>query len=512
VSETAAIEVYPSQAAAEPAVPVSTVIAGRWAAQQAAPLRRRRTWLSRLLLIHADVFALLVAYFASERVLDAAVVPGGGFSSRGALFLLTLPVWIAGFKLAGLYDRDDEVISHSTLDELPSLLRVATVGVWLFALLSWLTPAGVSEFGQLVGFWVLVAALLPMLRGVVRWEFRRDRDFPQNTVIVGAGSVGQLLGRKFLHHPEYRVNLLGFVDADPRERREDLDELTILGTPEDLPELAERLAVERVVVAFSNDSHEETMGLIRLLKDLPIRIDLVPRLFDVIPPRLTRHTVEGVPLLTLPPLRLSASARFLKRTLDVVLSGLGLLVLAPLFATVAVMIKRDSRGPIFFRQLRMGEGDRPFWMLKFRTMVADADARKAEVAHLNRHALPGGDPRMFKAPLDPRMTRVGRLLRRYSLDELPQLVNVLKGEMSLIGPRPLILEEDRFVESWARKRLLLRPGMTGLWQVLGRSAIPFEEMVKLDYLYVTTWSLANDCRLLVQTIPLVFKGEQDGYY
>jgi exopolysaccharide biosynthesis polyprenyl glycosylphosphotransferase len=512
VSENAAIEVYPSQTVAEAAVPVSTVIAGRWAKHQTAPLRRRRTWLSRLLLVHADVFALLVAFFASERVLDSAVGPGGGFSSRGALFLLTLPVWIAGMKVAGLYDRDDEVISHSTLDELPSLLRMATIGVWLFALLSWLTPAGVAGFGQLVGFWVLAAALLPVLRAGVRWEFRRDRDYPQNTVIVGAGSVGQLLGRKFLQHPEYRVNLLGFVDAAPRERREDLDDLTILGVPDDLPELTDRLAVERVVIAFSNDSHEETMELIRLLKDLPVRIDIVPRLFDVMPPRLTRHTVEGVPLLTLPRLRLSLWARFLKRTLDVTVSGLGLLVLAPLFATVALLIKLDSRGPVFFRQLRMGAGDRPFWMLKFRTMIVDADERKGAVAHLNRHARPGGDPRMFKVPLDPRVTRIGRFLRCYSLDEFPQLINVLKGEMSLIGPRPLILEEDRFVEAWARKRLLLKPGMTGLWQVLGRSAIPFEEMVKLDYLYVTTWSLANDCRLLVQTIPLVFKGEPDGYY
>jgi exopolysaccharide biosynthesis polyprenyl glycosylphosphotransferase len=490
---------------------VPTVIAGRWAAQKAIPLARRRTWLSRLLLTHADVFALLLAFFASEHVLDAAVAPGGGFTSRGALFLLTLPVWVVGMNLAGLYDRDDEVIHHSTLDELPSLLKVATVGAWLFALVAWLSPAGISNFGQIVGFWVLAAALLPTLRAVVRWEFRRDADFPQNTVIVGAGSVGQLLGRKFLQHPEYRINLLGFVDAAPRERREDLDDLTILGTPDDLPELADRLAVERVVIAFSNDSHEETMDLIRLLKDLPVRVDIVPRLFDVIPPRLTRHTVEGVPLLTLPRLRLSASARFLKRTLDLTVSGLGLLVLAPLFATMALLIKLDSRGPVFFRQLRMGAGDRPFRMLKFRTMVVDADELKAEVAHLNRHARPGGDPRMFKAPLDPRVTRAGRFLRRYSLDEFPQLINVLKGEMSLIGPRPLILEEDRFVEAWARKRLLLKPGMTGLWQVLGRSAIPFEEMVKLDYLYVTTWSLANDCRLLLQTIPLVVKGERDGF-
>ena len=140
-------------------------------------------------------------------------------------------------------------------------------------------------------------------------------------------------------------------------------------------------------------------------------------------------------------------------------------MLRPLFVAVAVAIKLDSRGPVFFRQVRMGRGDRTFRMLKFRTMVVDADARKGEVAHLNKHA--GGDERMFKAPNDPRVTRVGRVLRRYSLDELPQLVNVLQGEMSLVGPRPLILEEHRHVGGWGRERLDLKPGITGLWQVLG---------------------------------------------
>jgi len=143
-------------------------------------------------------------------------------------------------------------------------------------------------------------------------------------------------------------------------------------------------------------------------------------------------------------------------------------------------------------------------------MVHDAELKKPELVHLNKHAWPGGDPRMFKIPRDPRVTPAGRLLRRFSLDELPQLLNVIKGEMSLIGPRPLILEEDRHVEDWGRRRLTLKPGMTGLWQVLGRSAIPFEEMVKLDYLYVTTWSLLGDIRLLVQTVPVIFKGDRDG--
>ncbi len=179
--------------------------------------------------------------------------------------------------------------------------------------------------------------------------------------------------------------------------------------------------------------------------------------------------------------------------------------LAPLMAAIAVAIRLDSPGPAVFRQMRMGSGGQTFPILKFRTMTADAEARKPEIAHLSKHARQGGDPRMFKVPDDPRVTRVGRLLRQFSLDELPQLVNVLRGEMSLVGPRPLILDEDRHVAEWGRHRLRLKPGITGLWQVLGRDDIPFQEMVNLDYLYVTEWSLLNDIKLVLRTLPAVFR-------
>jgi lipopolysaccharide/colanic/teichoic acid biosynthesis glycosyltransferase len=199
----------------------------------------------------------------------------------------------------------------------------------------------------------------------------------------------------------------------------------------------------------------------------------------------------------------------LKRTLDVLLAALALIVLAPAFLAVAILIKLDSRGPVFFDQTRMGANDETFAMLKFRTMVVDADARKHEVAHLNKHLRPGGDSRMFKVRDDPRVTRVGRVLRRYSLDELPQLINVLRGEMSLVGPRPLILDEDQHVRDWARSRLRLQPGITGPWQVLGRANIPFQEMVTLDYFYVTSWSMLNDLKLLLQTVPAVARTRAD---
>jgi exopolysaccharide biosynthesis polyprenyl glycosylphosphotransferase len=479
-------------------------------AVEAPPIPRRQSWRVRFLLVHSDIFALLLSFFVAERLFNPFFDASGGISLRGAVFLLTLPGWIAGLKLLGLYDRDDELIHHSTLDEIPRLFQLATMGIWGYIAVAWSFGVDDGPFASVLTFWLLLVVLLPVMRTLIRAHVHAQPDFPQNTVIVGAGSVGQLLARKLIQHPEYHVNLLGFVDDRPRERREDLDNLNLLGAPDDLADLVGRLDVERVIIAFSNESTERTMELIRALKDHPVRIDIVPRLFDIIPPRLTSHTVEGIPLLTLPRLRLSPWRRFLKRSLDVGVAVAATIFLAPVFIVTAILIKLDSRGPIFFRQLRMGGREQPFYLLKFRTMVADAESRKPELVHLNKHAGPGGDPRMFKIRSDPRVTRVGRVLRRYSLDELPQLLNVLKGEMSLIGPRPLILEEDRFVEDWGRRRLVLKPGMTGLWQVLGRSAIPFEEMVKLDYLYVTTWSLLGDIRLLLQTVPVIFRGERDG--
>jgi exopolysaccharide biosynthesis polyprenyl glycosylphosphotransferase len=350
-------------------------------------------------------------------------------------------------------------------------------------------------------FWMLAIILITLCRVAARTYCRSRLTYLQNTVIVGAGDVGQLVARKLLHHHEYGINLVGFVDSEPKERREDLEHLTLLGPPDRLGAIVRVFDVERVIFAFSNGRHDEALDLVRSLKDLDVQVDIVPRLFEVVGPNVSIHTVEGIPLLGLPPLRLSRSARLMKRGLDVVGAVVGLLLLAPLFALTACRIKLETPGPVFFRQIRMGRDDKTFRIYKFRTMVADADRRKSEVAHLNMHATNGGDPRMFKVPKDPRITPFGAFLRRYSLDELPQLINVVKGEMSLVGPRPLILDEDRYITDWARKRLDLTPGITGLWQVLGRSEIPFEEMTKLDYLYVTSWSLSGDIRLIFRTIP-----------
>src|SRR5207237_2117777 len=242
-------------------------------------------------------------------------------------------------KLYGLYDHDEDRADHSTADELLHVFHLVTVGTWIFLASAWLTKFAKPEFPKLITFWGIAIVFITTGRALSRALCRRQLSYLQNTVIVGAGEVGQLVARKFLNHPEYGINLVGFVDADPKERRHDLEHLALLGGTERLPAIVRLFDVERVIIAFSNESHEEMLDIIRELKDLDVQIDIVPRLFELVGPGVGVHTVEGLPMIGLPPLRLSRSSRLLKRTTDVVLALLALIVLAPVFAMIAVLIK-----------------------------------------------------------------------------------------------------------------------------------------------------------------------------
>jgi exopolysaccharide biosynthesis polyprenyl glycosylphosphotransferase len=476
------------------------------ARRRRSSIKHRGRLVGRVLLL-TDVLALCLAFALAELpFLGDSVAPDQvGLYAEGLLFLSTLPIWIATAKVYGLYSHDVQRADHSTVDDFVGVFHVVTIGAWVIFAGGTLSGIVDPNLLKIALFWLLAIVLITLGRALARAFCRTRIAYLQNAIIVGAGEVGQLVGRKLLHHPEYGINVVGFVDSAPKERRSDLQHLTLLGPPDRLPSLVRLFDVERVVIAFSNDSHDQLLDVARTASELGIQVDIVPRLFELIPPGVATHTIEGVPLVALPPMRLSLSARFVKRAMDILLASMGLVVLAPLFAVIALRIKLDSRGPVFFRQVRRGRGGETFRIYKFRTMVNDAEERKQEIAHLNIHAKNGGEARMFKAPDDPRVTGCGKWLRRYSLDELPQLINVVSGEMSLVGPRPLILDEDQHVTTWARKRLQLRPGITGLWQVLGRSDIPFEEMTKFDYLYVATWSLGRDLRLIGRTIPQLMR-------
>jgi lipopolysaccharide/colanic/teichoic acid biosynthesis glycosyltransferase len=229
-----------------------------------------------------------------------------------------------------------------------------------------------------------------------------------------------------------------------------------------------------------------------------LRVSVLPRLPEVVGSSVELDDVDGITLLGMRRFGLTRSSDAVKRSFDFVGAGLTLLALTPLLAAIAVAIKLDSRGPVLFRQRRMGRHGIPFEMFKFRTMVDGADAQKSALAARNE-----ADGGLFKIKDDPRITRVGNLLRKISLDELPQLFNVLHGNMSLVGPRPLVLDEDDRIEGWRRSRLELPPGITGPWQVFGSARIPLNEMVKIDYLYGANWSLWLDVKILLRTVPFV---------
>lgn len=473
---------------------------------------KRRGWLIRRLLLLADVFGLTFAFVFSELAIGREAGSGqsfGGWSDL-VLFVAFLPVWVVMAKLHGLYDRDEERADYSTADDLVGVFILVTLISWLYLVGAIALGFATPNIVRMTVFWGAAVPLITLARVTVRGIARLHPVYMQNTLIVGAGNVGQIIARKFLNHPEYGVNVAGFVDNQPRARRGDLEHLTLLGDSAELRDVVKSCEIERVVIAFSNESDDTIAGLVRSIDDLNVQVDVVPRLFDVLGPAFDVHSVEGLPLVGLRPPRLSRSSVLLKRSIDVCLTSIALVLLAPVFLIIALLIKLDSRGPIIFSQLRMGADGKTFRMYKFRTMEIDADSHKGEIADLNRHAKPGGDPRMFKVLNDPRITRVGGVLRRLSLDELPQLINVLVDVMSLVGPRPLILEEDQHVQDWARRRLDLKPGMTGPWQVLGRSEIPFGEMVRLDYLYVTQWSLHQDLKLLLRTVPAAMR-QRDSY-
>jgi exopolysaccharide biosynthesis polyprenyl glycosylphosphotransferase len=454
----------------------------------------------RRLLLAVDIFGLMTAFVLALAITPSAtVIDTVELQWEILLFVLSLPAWVVLASLHGLYDRDEERSDHSTVDDISGVFQMVTIGTWSFLAATHLAGLPHPAMARLVVFWLTAVILVPLLRAAIRAVGRRHPAYLQTVIIVGSDQVARLLASKIRSHPEYRLEVAGFVDSGGGASLNGAGPLELIGTPDDLPGLVRAHSAHRVLIAFSADSHEQTLDVIRVLQDSDVQIDIVPRMFEVLGTNAQLHTIVGIPLVGLPVPRLSGSSRFLKRSLDLFGAIAGLILLAPLFAVVAVCIKLDTRGPVFFRQVRMGAGERTFRVFKFRTMVNDAEDRKHEVEHLNMHL--DDDPRMFKVPNDPRVTRVGAVLRRWRIDELPQLFNVISGEMALVGPRPLILDEDKHIERWARRRLNLKPGMTGLWQVLGASDIPFEEMTKLDYLYVTNWSLREDLRLIMLTVP-----------
>jgi exopolysaccharide biosynthesis polyprenyl glycosylphosphotransferase len=472
--------------------------------RRAAGRPHRRGWLVRRALVVADVVGLAAAFL----VVVAAFGARGdmhGLAEYG-LMIATLPVWILLAKVYGLYDQDEERTHHPTTDDFVGVFHLVTVGTWLYFAGATLTGFSDPQLSKVLTLWVLAVASIALARTVARACCRRSVSYLQNTIIVGAGDVGQSVARKLLRHPEYGMNLVGFVDSEPKARQEGLDHVALLGSPDQLAEMIHMLDVERVIVAFSNTSSEATLELVRSLKSLPVKVAIVPRLFEVVGPGVKFDTVEALPLVELPTARPARSAQWAKRAIDIVAAGLALAVTAPLFAFVAWRVKRDSEGPVFFRQTRLGRDRVPFTALKFRTMRIDADqsAHREYIQRTMDARVAPTSNGLYKLEREDAVTASGRWLRKTSLDELPQLINVLRGEMSLVGPRPCIAYETEHFEPHHFDRFLVLPGITGLWQVTARAQATFREALDMDVAYARGWSLGLDLRLLCRTPLQVF--------
>ena len=464
--------------------------------------RARRGRLVRRALAVADTIGLGLAFSLALLDYGSRTTSTDTFSPgwEAVLFVTTLPGWLLLAKLNGLYDRDEEHAAHTTVDDLIGIVKVVTIGSWLLFVTTWFTRVASPYPPKLIIFWCLAITFVVIARIVARAYCRRRASFVQNALVVGGGETAQLLARTFRTRTDYGVNLVGYVDASAVRGAN----VQYLGHIERLPELVEKHRIERVIVEFPALPRERTTDVVRDLRRRDVQVDIIPRLYELLAPGVDVHMVEGLPMMGLPPIRAERTLRTLKRGFDIVGATIGLILLAPLFAWIALCIKLDSKGPVFYRHERVGEGGRTFRLIKFRTM--DVEAGRQFAAMMEDPARRAEFERTQKFLDDPRVTLVGRILRRLSLDELPQLVNVLVGHMSLVGPRPVTSAEVTRYEPDADTLLTVRPGVTGYWQINGRSDTAWEDRVRLDLSYIHGWSLKLDFLILGKTFWVLLTG------
>ena len=339
--------VNPGDGAGEVALPFPDTLA---LPASARPIERQtgrgRDWLLHRVLLVADVFGLSLAFVLGQLLFE----PGGGVPDvvspgmETAIFVLSLPVWVTIAVLSGLYGRDHTRTDHSTVDDLVGVFAVVTIGVWIFSCVVWLTHAASENTPRMIAFWMMAIAFVVAARAAGRAIARRSPLYMQHAIMVGAGDVGQLIARKVKQHPEYGIELVGFVDSQPKERRRDIGDLRLLGGVDDLPALVDKFGVDRVIIAYSHDRHEHLLEIIHRLKARSVHIDLVPRLFEAVGTRVQMHSVEALPLIGLPPVQLSPSARFVKRAIDLIAASVGLILTAPLFAYIALQDQAGLAG------------------------------------------------------------------------------------------------------------------------------------------------------------------------
>ncbi len=414
--------------------------------------------------------------------------------------LLTVLCLVA-YQANGLYERRRGV---RWLDEVFKLFNGTTTSILLVMAVTFVLQPPVYSRGMLILADFLIIVFLSTARLVERLALsvmRRRGVGVERVLIVGAGEVGRAVMRTILADPGLGYQIIGYIDDDPAKGTGELGRFKGLGPLDNLVPILQSESASEVIITLPWMYHRKIMQLVDECDRHHVRARVVPDVFQQKMQHVDLDTLNGIPLIGVERRTLSATALVVKRVVELGLIILTMPVLIIVFALVGLLIKLDSPGPVLFKHQRVGKDGQQFGMYKFRSMIDKADELKSDLVELNE-----ADGPLFKIKNDPRLTRIGKLLRRTSIDELPQIINVVRGEMSLIGPRPGTPEEVAQYEPWQRARILVRPGLSGLWQVSGRSDIPFEEMCLLDIYYIENWSLWLDIRVMLQTIPHIFMG------
>lgn len=416
-----------------------------------------------------------------------------------AALLIILPV---AYYLSDVYPYRR---GRSLVEQVYAIATATAVGVMVVIIFSLFFSA--TLYSRLIFLYAaflitLLLGLSRMLIIVARGHLRRYDIGVDRMLLVGVGDVGRMVMRNVAARPDFGYRLIGFVDDHPDKGTTDIGPFKAMGSIDNLAHLLDEQSIDTVIICLPWQSHRTIQRLLRLCSQKGARTQIVPDLFQLTKKQMKVEDLNGIPLISTREVSIRGWNLVIKRMSDVALIALFSLIALPLSMIIALAIWFDSRGPIFYTQTRIGKNGEPFRCYKFRSMVVGADELRAEIDVLNEASGP-----LFKVRDDPRRTRVGRVLRRYSLDELPQLFNVLRGDMSLVGPRPNLPEEVAQYREWHKRRLSVSPGITGLWQVSGRSDLTFDEMVLLDIYYVENWNLAMDFSILLRSIPAVLRGQ-----
>lgn len=416
-------------------------------------------------------------------------------------FVLVLVILLA-LRFSGVYPYR---YGRNLIEETYAIGTATTLGMVILIVFNLILRPGL--YSRLIFLYTAlsVTILLGLSRLAIALARRYLRQYGIGVVrvlLVGVGDIGRMVMRTVAARPDLGYQVVGFIDDNPAKGNNDIGRFKALGSIENFAQIVETGNIDRVMICLPWQSHRTIQRLLRICEQEQVRALVVPDIFQLTKNQLQVEELNGIPLLSTRELSIQGWNLFLKRLSDIVLAGLLGLFTLPFTALIALAIRLDSPGPIIYSQTRVGKNGKPFRCHKFRSMVDGAHDLRHTVANLNEASGP-----LFKVRDDPRQTRVGRFLRRFSLDELPQLYNVLRGEMSLIGPRPNLPAEVEEYQEWHKKRLAASPGMTGLWQVSGRSELTFDEMVLLDIYYVENWSLALDLGIFLRSIPAVLRGK-----